>query len=143
MNEPLLQNKDKDCNIIRKNTHKTSMSPYYDIVWNDWEQSNIKLTTNTFYPILKKFVNGDDIVSGEIESGEHQYYVLQENKTTLILKGLNSDDRRQLHLLCDNIGLQFSSPLTCGECSPFSCEECPPFSCEECPPFSCGECICC
>ena len=136
MNETLLQN--NDCNVIRKNTHNTSMSPYYDIVWNDWEQSHSKLTTNIFYPILKKFVNGDDIVSGEIESGENQYYVLQENKTTLILKGLNRDDRKQLHLLCDNIGLQFSPPLTYGE---WIC--CSPLPCGECSPLPCGEWICC
>jgi hypothetical protein len=128
MNETLLQK--NDCIVIRKNTHKTSMSPYYDIVWNDWEQSHSKLTTNIFYPILKKFVNGDDIVSVQIESCEHQYYISQENKTTLILKGLHSEDRKQVHLLCDNIGLQFSPHLTYEE---WIC----------CYPFSCGEWICC
>ena len=139
MNETLLQN--NDCTIIRKNTHKTSMSPYYDIVWNDWEQSNRKLTTHIFYPILKKFVNGDDIVSGQIDSCDHQYYVSQENKTTLILKGLDSNDRKQLHLLCDNIGLQFSPPLTNVEwiccCSPLTNVE---WIC--CSPLICGEWIC-
>jgi len=77
------------CDAIRQNWNNhtecgiLTNSPFYDIVWNDWETKYTEFT-KYFYPILKNLVMGDNI--GRIEPYEHQYYVIQENETTLILK---------------------------------------------------------
>ena len=100
------------CDAIRQNWNNHTdydiiNSPFYDIVWNDWENKYTEFTKNIFYPILKKFVMGNNI--GRIEPYERQYYVIQENENTLILKGLGNDDRKHVHLLCDKIGLHHKS----------------------------------
>lgn len=100
------------CDAIRQNwnnhtDYDITNSPFYDIVWNDWENKYTEFTKNIFYPILKKFVMGNNI--GRIEPYERQYYIIQENESTLILKGLSNDDRKQVHLLCDKIGLHHKS----------------------------------
>jgi len=100
------------CDAIRQNwnnhtDHGITNSPFYDIVWNDWENKYTEFTKNIFYPILKKFVMGNNI--GRIEPYEQQYYVIQENENMLILKGLGNDDRKHVHLLCDKIGLHHKS----------------------------------
>ena len=100
------------CDAMRQNWNNhtdygITNSPFYDIIWNDWENKYTEFTKNIFYPILKKFVMGDNI--GRIEPYEQQYYVIQENESTLILKGLDNDDRKHVHLLCDKIGLHHKS----------------------------------
>jgi hypothetical protein len=100
------------CEAIRQNWNTQTYnditnSPFYDIVWNDWENKYAEFTKNIFYPLLKKFVMGNNI--GKIKPYKNQYYIIQENENTLILKGLSNYDRKQVHLLCDKIGLHHKS----------------------------------
>lgn len=78
-------------------------SPYYDMIWNDWEQKHAEFIKNVFYPILKRFARGEEI--GRIESYEKTYCIIQEDDKTLLLKDLNKNTRKQLHTLCDKLGL--------------------------------------
>ena len=100
------------CDAIRQNWNNhiingITKTPYYDTVWSDWENKYAEFTKNVFYPILKRFVMGNNI--GQIESYKNQYHIIQEDERTLILKGLDNADRKQVHRLCDNIGLHHES----------------------------------
>jgi hypothetical protein len=91
------------------------MSPYLDKVWNEWENEHSELTTNMIYPILKKFISGENIPSGRIVSEDDidtslPYYTIQMNESTLILIGLNIDDQKYLMLACKQMGLQCIPP---------------------------------
>ena len=112
MTEPLLLRQNKgNYKVIRTiSSDITRMSPYLAQVWNEWENENSELTTNMIYPILKKFVSGENIRNGRIHSEDTDtalpYYTIQMNETTLILVGLNSDDQKYLMLACKRMGLQ-------------------------------------
>ena len=112
--EPLLLRQNKgNYKVIRTiSSDITRMSPYLDKVWNEWEIENSELTTNMIYPILKKFISGENIPSGRItpEDTALPYYTIQMNESTLILIGLNRDDQTYLRLACKQMGLQFIPP---------------------------------
>ena len=100
------------CEAIRQNwdtqtDNDITNSPFYDMVWNDWENKYAEFTKNIFYPLLKNFVMGNNI--GKNKPYKNQYYIIQENENTVILKGLSNYDRKQVHLLCDKIGLHHKS----------------------------------
>ena len=106
--------KNLSCAAIRQNWNdhiKTGIidSPFYDIIWSDWENKFTKCKRNTFYRVLKKFVMGENV--GRIVPSSGQYIVLQEDESRLVIKGLDNDDRKQVHLLCDRIGLHHQSVL--------------------------------
>jgi len=78
-------------------------SPYYDMIWDDWEQKHAEVIKNVFYPILKRFARGEQI--GRIDSYEATYCISQEDDKTLLLKDLDKNTRKRLHTLCDKLGL--------------------------------------
>ena len=118
MTEPLLRRNKGNFKVIRTpSSDITRTSPYLEKVWNEWENENSELTTNMIYPLLKKFISGENIPSGRIintflEDTDNAlpYYTIQQNETTLILIGLNSDDQKYLLLACKQMGLQCIPP---------------------------------
>ena len=46
---------------------------------------------------------------GRIEPYEKYYYIIQEDNNTIVLKGLDNEQRQKVHLLCDKIGLHHKS----------------------------------
>ena len=116
MTEPLLRQNKGNYKVIRTiSSDITRMSPYLDKVWNEWENEHSELTTNMIYPILKKFISGENIPSGRIVSEDDidtslPYYTIQMNESTLILIGLNIDDQKYLMLACKQMGLQCIPP---------------------------------
>ena len=117
MTEPLLRQNKGNYKVIRTiSSDITRMSPYLDKVWNEWENEHSELTTNMIYPILKKFISGENIPSGRIVSEDIDidtslpYYTIQMNESTLILIGLHSDDQKYLMIACKQMGLQCIPP---------------------------------
>ena len=117
MTEPLLRQNKGNYKVIRTiSSDITRMSPYLDKVWNEWENEHSELTTNMIYPILKKFISGENIPSGRIVSEDIDidtslpYYTIQMNESTLILIGLNIDDQKYLMIACKQMGLQCIPP---------------------------------
>lgn len=114
MTEPLLRQNKGNFKVIRTpSSDITRTSPYLEKVWNEWENENRELTTNMIYPILKKFISGENIPSGRIintflEDTDNTlpYYTIQVNETTLMLIGLKRDDQKYLLLACKQMGLQ-------------------------------------
>ena len=115
MTEPLLRQNKGNYKVLRTpSTDITRRSPYLEKVWNEWENQNSELTTNMIYPILKKFISGENIQNGRINSEDTDialpYYTIQMNETTLILVGLHSDDQKYLLQACKQMGLQCIPP---------------------------------
>jgi len=82
-------------------------SHFYDIIWKDWETTYAKFIQNIFYPILKKFIMGESIL--QINNYQSYYHVIPQNENILILKGLDGGLRKEVHLLCDKMGLHHNS----------------------------------
>ncbi len=117
MTEPLLLKNKSNYKVIRTiSSDITRMSPYLEKVWNEWENEHSELTTNMIYPILKKFISGENIPSGRIVSEDIDidtalpYYSIQMNQSTIVLIGLNRDDQKYLMLACKQMGLQCIPP---------------------------------
>jgi hypothetical protein len=115
--EPLLLRQQNNFKVIRApGSDITKRSPYREQVWIEWENQNPELTTNIIYPILKRFISGENILNGRIISEDIDtdlpYYTIQSNETTLILVGLNNDDQKYLMLACKHMGLQCVPPST-------------------------------
>ena len=54
------------CDTIRQNLHNDiTNSPFYDIVWNDWENKYTEFTKNVFYPILHLWTLKTPILQGK------------------------------------------------------------------------------
>lgn len=86
----------KNWNIFKKNlTDITSIQ--YQILWDGWfEKFNIN--KDDFYILLfKKFIENDII--------ENTTTIIKENESTLILKSLEGSERKEIHKLCDKLGI--------------------------------------
>ena len=97
----------KNWNNIIENNKNIISSHIFEIIWYEWEYKHAEFTKNIFYPILKIFISGYSI--GEIELIEKKKYIIQEDKDKLILKCLDNNERKQVHKLCDKIGLHHKS----------------------------------
>jgi hypothetical protein len=100
-------------NVIRENwsVYKDIInnSPYYEILWKDLE-NKFNISKNDIYlPILKKFINNKLFIRKKPYL--NRITIILEDNKTLILKGLDGFDRRQVHLLCDKIGLYHRSKI--------------------------------
>ena len=80
-----------------KNELNDTTSIHYQILWDGWfEKFNID--KDDFYIILfKKFIENTKIENTEI--------IIKENDSTLILKSLDGSERKEIHKLCDKLGL--------------------------------------
>ena len=101
------------CKAIRQqwNTYvdnDITNSHLYEIVWKDWETVYAaECRQNIFYPLLKKFIMGESI--SQMDNYQSYYHVIPQNENTLILKGLDGKLRKDVHSLCDKLGLHHNS----------------------------------
>jgi len=98
---------------VRKNWQSSkdiiADSPYYDILWKSFENKFNISTEDNFYIILKKFINNEDI--SYKKPLYDRIHIIKENDSTLVFKGLGGDERREIHQLCDKIGLHHESKI--------------------------------
>ena len=110
MNE-LKELKDISSELIRKNwpDYKDEIynTPYYDVLWNILE-NKFEIDNSDVYLILfKKFINNKEI--NYKKPLFNTVHIIKINDETLLIKGLNSEERKYIHKLCDNIGLHHES----------------------------------
>ena len=97
--------------IIRQNwlNYKDEIynSPYYELLWDSLE-SKFEIDKNDMYLIIfKTFINNEEI--NYKKPLFDRIHINQINKETLVLKGLDGEERKHIHLLCDKIGLHHES----------------------------------
>jgi len=97
------------CESIRKNWKEfniTSDNPYYDILWETFENKFNIDRDNIYLHIFKKFIKKEEIDNIIIEN---RININKENSETLTIKGLHRLERKNLHLFCNNFGLHHES----------------------------------
>jgi hypothetical protein len=103
--------KDITSENIRKNwtEHKEELynSPYYEVLWQCLENKFKIDTDNVYYVLFKKFINNEDIDYSQPLN--NRINIEKLNDTTIILGGLTSRERSQIHVLCDKVGLHHES----------------------------------
>lgn len=88
------------CEVIRKNWNICGSdicnTPFFDIVWNDWENKHNTYIKCIYYSTLKSFIlqwcNNFD-----------------KSEEKIILNNLDTNDRKNVHMICDVIGLHHKS----------------------------------
>lgn len=97
--------------IIRQNwlNYKDEIfnSPYYQLLWDDFENKFGIDKDNIYLTILKKFINNEKI--NYKKPLFNKIHINQMNEETLIFKGLNGEERKNIHHLCNKIGLHHES----------------------------------
>lgn len=80
---------------------------YLDELWNDLKKKQKIVNKDNYISIFRKFIN-NEIINYD---GLLPYSVHMENKddNTLILEGLSNKGRKDVHELCDKIGLHHES----------------------------------
>jgi len=82
-------------------------SSYYELLWDSLE-SKFEIDKNDMYlTIFKTFINNEEI--NYKKPLFDRIHINQINKETLVLKGLDGEERKHIHLLCDKIGLHHES----------------------------------
>ena len=103
--------KDISSEFIRQNwlNYKDEIynSPYYESLWNSLESKFEIEQSDIYFTIFKKFINNEEI--NYKKPLLDKIHINQVNNETLILKGLDGEERRNIHLLCDKIGLHHES----------------------------------
>ena len=98
---------------IRKNwlMYKDTIveTPYYDILWETIQKKFNIDSENVFYIILKKFINNEDIIYKK--PLYDRIHIIKEYDNTLVFKGLGGNERKEIHLLCDKVGLHHESKI--------------------------------
>lgn len=92
---------------IRKNwsEYKDKISKeQYELVWNDLIDKFNLDKSNYYLSTFIKFIGCE-----KIHLEKHETKIIQEDENTLILKGLDGQERKELHKLCDHIGLHHQS----------------------------------
>jgi hypothetical protein len=82
-------------------------SPYYDLLWENWEKKHNIDKTDIYFMLFKQFIHNEDC--NRTKPWFDRIYVEQVNPETLILKGLNGSERKHIHILCDQIGFHHKS----------------------------------
>ena len=82
-------------------------SPYYDLLWENWEKKHNIDKTDIYLMLFKQFIHNEDC--NRTKPWFDRIYVEQVNPETLILKGLNGSERKHIHILCDQIGFHHKS----------------------------------
>jgi len=99
---------------IRKNwtDYKDTIqnTPYYEVLWDDWKEKFNCIQSDEYLEILIGFINGDKIDVDKIDVDKMLSNGIKiDNNDILILEELDSDERKYIHMLCDNIGLHHVS----------------------------------
>jgi hypothetical protein len=103
--------KDVSCDIIRQNwlnyKDEINNSSYYELLWKSLEDK-FSIDNNDIYLIIfKNFINNKEI--NYKKPLFDRIHICQLDNSTLIIKGLSSDERKNIHSLCDKIGLHHES----------------------------------
>jgi hypothetical protein len=97
--------KDISSEIVRKNwlNYKDEVynTPFYEILWDNLEDKFKIDKKNVYLQICKKFINNEKIDNSDC--------INQLDEETLVFKGLDGDERKEIHHLCDKIGLHHES----------------------------------
>ena len=93
---------------IRKNwdiykDHIVVNNYFYDIIWNNFYKK-FDSDEMKYVIMFRDFIEGHDIKNNDIP-----YHFIKENDKTLIIKGMNGEERKMIHKLCDKIGLHHNS----------------------------------
>lgn len=103
--------KDISSEIIRQNwlNYKDEIynTFYYELLWESLEDKFKIDKSDPYLSILKKFINNEEI--NYKTPLFNRIHINQENNETLLLKGLDGEERKYIHLLCDKIGLHHES----------------------------------
>lgn len=91
--------------IIRQHWNQYALlvdqsSQLYLSLWDDWCRKYGHQLSDPYIQLFKKFIEEKTII---------QTSLIMVTYDTLVLKGLNSDEREELHILCDQIGLHHQS----------------------------------
>ena len=78
-----------------------------DIIWKDWQQKMKIDNTDMYLPYLKKFIQGQNV--HQEKPFDNRVYIHQYNDNILIIKGMCGYERKEMHRLCDKIGLHHES----------------------------------
>lgn len=108
----------KDYEQIRKNW-KSYNQIYtditeYDAIWDDWIKKHKQDENNVYYKILKRFVESiifpdkQKATFQDFTNGNH-IQVAKKSQYKISLRGLDGDERKDVHLLCDIMGLHHVS----------------------------------
>jgi hypothetical protein len=105
--------KEMSTDIIRQNwlSYKDEIYnfPYLiELLWNDLETKFNIDKNNIYYSLFKKFICNEEIDYNKF-SLENHIIIEKLNNETLILKGLDGEERKNIHILCDKIGLHHES----------------------------------
>ena len=76
---------------------------FYDIIWNDFYKK-FDMDEMKYVIIFRDFIEGRDIKNNDMP-----YHFIKENDKTMIIKGMNGEERKMIHKLCDKIGLHHNS----------------------------------
>jgi hypothetical protein len=79
---------------------------FYEILWNDlYKKFDLEKNFEIKYILLlRDFIDGN-----EIKNNDKYYKFIKENDKTLIIKGMDGEERKIIHKLCDKIGLHHKS----------------------------------
>lgn len=99
--------------FIKKNwlnyKNDINYSRYYNLLWSNLENKfNIK-NDDLYLNIFKKFIYNNDIFIYEKLIYDNRIHIEQITNDIITLKGLDSQERKNIHILCDKIGLHHDS----------------------------------
>ena len=79
----------------------------YELLWDSLENKFGIDKTDIYLSIFRKFIDGAEI--NHKKPLFDRIHINQIDTNTLVLKGLDSEERKHIHLLCDKIGLHHES----------------------------------
>jgi hypothetical protein len=95
---------------IRKNwhiykDHIVINNYFYDMIWNNfYKKFDFNVDEMNYVIMFRDFIEGNDI-----KNNDTPYHFIKENDKTLIIKGMDGEERKMIHKLCDKIGLHHNS----------------------------------
>ena len=82
---------------------------YYELLWDSLKNKFDIDNNNMYFIIFKKFIHNEEIIYEKPLFD--RIHIIQINNETLVMKGLDGEERKNIHLLCDQIGLHHESKL--------------------------------
>ncbi len=80
-----------------------------DNIWKDWQQKMKIDNTDMYLPYLKLFIQGQNVHQNK--PFQNGVLIHQQDDNTLIIKGMCGYERKEMHQLCDKIGLHHESKV--------------------------------
>lgn len=79
----------------------------YNIIWDDWYKKHNINYEDVFVTVLRNFLENKNVENKKPIFD--RIYITQQDEKTIIIKGLTGEERKNIHLLCDKIGLHHES----------------------------------